>query len=59
MEESNIQIFEKELFFEESKEKIKISIELNNIKDVEQVKDFLETMFKEIKIQLFSSRKFL
>ncbi|PWX63079.1 hypothetical protein CYK85_08185 [Clostridium perfringens] len=59
MEESNIQIFEKELFFEESKEKIKISIELNNIKDVEQVKDFLETMFKGIKIQLFSSRKFL
>lgn len=58
MKERNIQSFEKELFFEQNEEKIKISIELNNIKDVSQIEDFLETMFKEIKIQLFNSREF-
>lgn len=47
MKESIIKIVENKLEFE-SGENIEIIVKLNNIKEDKKIKDFLETMFKEI-----------
>lgn len=53
MKEQNIQMIEKKICFEKSGEEMKISVQLININNNKQIKDFLETMFKEIKESLF------
>ena len=47
MDEKTVQIFSKELRMD-SGEAVKISVELVNVKQNGIVKDFLETMLKEI-----------
>lgn len=47
MKESIIKTIENNLIFE-SGESIEIVVKLNNIKESKKIKDFLETMFKEI-----------
>lgn len=50
MEEKTSKTYSREYFFEKSKERMEISISLENIdsSDLNKTKNFLETMFKEI-----------
>lgn len=49
MKEQEIKILRKEIEFENSNEKIGISISIENVKDTKKIIDFLDTMFKEVK----------
>lgn len=53
MNEKTVNYVEKEMEFERNEERIKVSVKLVNIDKNEKIKDFLETMFKEIKKDLF------
>lgn len=53
MYEKTVKYIEKEMCFERNEEKIQISVKLVNINKNIKIKDFLETMFKEISNELF------
>ncbi|CAI3560821.1 MULTISPECIES: hypothetical protein [Clostridium] len=53
MNEKSTRTIEKEISFENSGEKIIMTVEIVNVNKNTKIKDFLETMFKEIKDSLF------
>lgn len=59
MNEKSTRTIEKEISFENSGEKIIMTVEIVNVNKNTKIKDFLETMFKEIKDSLFWCWNFL